>query len=235
MQQVSLYRRKSIKQWAPDDRPREKLMNNGPGSLSNSELLAILLRTGTRSKSAVDLSREILELCQCNLGQLAKKSIGQLRAIKGMGESKAIILIAALELSRRKAASLPLEMPILNASNEVIEYFMAQFKDRTNELFAIMFLNQMHKVLKVEIISEGGITSTVVDSRIVIKKALEYNAVAMILCHNHPSGSTNPSRADIELTNRLTHIARLHDISILDHVIVSEMGYYSFADNGRLE
>jgi len=224
----------SIKQWAKDDRPREKLLLNGAENLSNSELLAILIHNGSRQKSAVDLAKEILKLGKDNLNELGKISINELMKIKGIGEAKAITIVAALELGRRRQASASLEKISVKSSIDIANYLQAKLKDYPHEVFAVLFLNQANKVNHFEIISEGGITGTVADPRIILKKALEEDAVSIILCHNHPSGSLKPSRVDEELTNKIKEAARFLDIKVLDHIIVSDEGYYSFADEGIL-
>jgi DNA repair protein RadC len=224
----------SIKHWAKDDRPREKLLLKGPENLSDSELLAILIHNGTKEKSAVDLAKEILKLGKDNLNQLGKLSIKELMKIKGIGEAKAITIAASLELGRRRQGAALMEKSKVSSSNDIAGYLQTALKDHIREVFAVIFLNRANKIIHFEIISEGGITGTVADPRIILRKALEENAVSIILCHNHPSGSLKPSRADEELTRKIKEAARYFDISVLDHIIVSETGYYSFADEGIL-
>ncbi|HMU45774.1 MAG TPA: DNA repair protein RadC [Chitinophagaceae bacterium] len=224
----------SIKQWSKDDRPREKLLTSGAENLSNSELLAILIHNGTRQKSAVDLAKEILKLGKDNLVELGKLSVKELMRIKGIGEAKAITIAAAMELGRRRQASTPPEKTAVSNSNDIAHFLRVKLKDFHREVFAVLFLNRANKINHFEIISEGGITGTVADPRIILKKALEENAVSVILCHNHPSGSLKPSRADEELTHKIKEAARFLDIKVLDHIIVSEDGYFSFADEGLL-
>lgn len=224
----------SIKQWSKDDRPREKLLMNGAENLSNSELLAILIHNGTRQKTAVDLAKEILKLGKDNLSELGKLSIKELMKIKGIGEAKAITIAAALELGRRRQSAAPLEKQLVSSSGDIARYLQTKIKDYRHEIFAVLFLNRANKINHFEIISEGGITGTVADPRIILRKALEEDAVNIILCHNHPSGSLKPSRADEELTKKIKEAAKLLDITVIDHIIVSEDGYYSFADEGLL-
>lgn len=224
----------SIKQWAKDDRPREKLLSRGAENLSNSELLAILIHNGSKNKTAVDLGKEILKLGKDNLVELGKLSVKDLMKIKGIGEAKAITIVAALELGRRRQSSASLEKAIVNSSSDIANYLQAALKDYRHEVFAVIFLNRSNKVNHFQIVSEGGITGTVADPRIILKKALEQNAVSIILCHNHPSGSLRPSRADEELTIKIKEAAKFLDIRVLDHIIVSDDGYYSFADEGVL-
>jgi len=222
----------SIKEWAKDERPREKLLSKTPISLSDSELLAILINNGTKDKSAVDLSKEILRMVSYNLNELAKLSVKELMKIKGIGEAKAVTISAALELGRRRQSVGPLEKPIVKDSHEVAGYLQAMLQDQRREVFAVVFLNRANKINHFEIISQGGITGTVADPRIILKKALEEDAVNIILCHNHPSGNLQPSRADEELTSKIKEAARYFDIKVLDHIIVSDEGYFSFADEG---
>lgn len=224
----------SIKQWSKDDRPREKLLYSGAENLSNSELLAILIHNGTKQKSAVDLAKEVLKLGKDNLLELGKLSIKELMKIKGIGEAKAITIAAALELGRRRHSAGLLEKPVVTCSTDIANYLKTRFTDLRHEVFAVLYLNRANKINHLEIISEGGITGTVADPRIILRKALEENAVSLILCHNHPSGSLKPSRADEQLTAKIKDAARLLDITVLDHIIVSEEGYFSFADEGIL-
>jgi DNA repair protein RadC len=224
----------SIKQWAKDDRPREKLLARGASFLSNSELLAILIHNGTRDKTAVALAQDVLRLGKDNLSDLGKLSTRELMKIKGIGEAKAITIVAALELGRRRQAALPREKAVVTGSADVASYLQVLLRDYKHEVFAVLFLNRANKINHFQVVSEGGITGTVADPRIILKKALEEDAVSIILCHNHPSGSLKPSRADEELTHKIREAARYFDIKVLDHLIVSDDGYYSFADEGIL-
>ena len=224
----------SIKQWSKTERPREKLLYAGAGNLSNTELLAILIHNGTRQKTAVDLAREVLKLCKDNLSELGKLSVRDLEKIKGIGEAKGIAICAALELGRRRQEALPLDKPVIKTSGDIARFLQAKLQDLRHEVFAILFLNRANKINHFEIVSEGGITGTIADPRIILRKALEEDAVNLILCHNHPSGSLKPSRVDEQLTIKLKEAARLLDITVIDHIIVSEEGYFSFADEGLL-
>ncbi|MBS1935407.1 MAG: DNA repair protein RadC [Bacteroidetes bacterium] len=224
----------SIKEWAKDDRPREKLLSKNPMALSDSELIAILINNGTRDKSAVDLAKEVLHLGKNNLSELGKLSVKELTKIKGIGEAKAITIAAAMELGRRRQAVGSLEKPIVKDSREVANYLQAILRDHNHEVFAVVFLNRGNRINHFEIISQGGITGTVADPRIILKKALEEDAVNIILCHNHPSGNLKPSKADEELTFKIREAAKYFDIKVLDHIIVSDEGYFSFADEGIL-
>ena len=186
----------SIKQWAKDDRPREKLLSKGAENLSDSELLAILINHGSKEKSALDLAREILELGKNNLADLGKTTVKELMKIKGIGEAKAITIAAALEIGRRRQSFVISSKPVVSASNDIAHFLQSKLKDKRHEVFAVVFLNRANKVNHFKIISEGGITGTVADPRIILKMALEEDAVSIVLCHNHPSGSLKPSRAD---------------------------------------
>ena len=224
----------SIKSWAKDDRPREKLLMSGVENLSNSELIAILIHNGTRQKSAVDVAKEILRLGKDNLVELGKLTVKDLMKVKGIGEAKAIAITAAMELGRRRQAAMPLEKSRITSSKEIPLFLQTKLKDYQREVFAVLFLNRANKINHFEIVSEGGMTGTVADPRVILKKALEQNAVSLILCHNHPSGSLQPSRADEALTKKIKEAASYLDIAVLDHVIVSEDGYFSFADEGLM-
>ena len=224
----------SIKNWAVDDRPREKLLVKGPEALSNSELPAILIINGYKDKSALELAKEILKLGNNNLNELGKTSLSNLKKIKGIGEAKAVTIAAALELGRRRHASTPLEKTIIRTSKDIAEYVRTMIKDYGFEVFGVLFLNQSNKVNHFEIISRGGITGTVADPRVILRKALDAEATSIILCHNHPSGSLKPSRADEDLTRKIKEAASYFDIKVMDHLIVSEQGYYSFSDEGLL-
>ncbi len=224
----------SIKNWAIDDRPREKLVAKGATTLSNSELIAILLNNGSKNKSAVELAREILKLGGDNLNELGKLSLSDFKQVKGIGQAKSIIIAAALELGRRRQASSSLEKTVVRSSRDIAHYLQATLKDYNYEVFAVVFLNRANKINHFEIISKGGITGTVADPRIILKKALEEDATSIVLCHNHPSGNLQPSKADEELTKKIKEAANYLDIRIIDHIIVSEEGFYSFADEGIL-
>ncbi|MBL0136163.1 MAG: DNA repair protein RadC [Chitinophagaceae bacterium] len=223
-----------ITQWAKTERPREKLLSTSPEHLSDSELIAILLHHGTRDKSAVDLAREVLLLGDNNLHELGRLSIKDFMNIKGIGEAKAITIAAALELGRRREANPIKEKKLVTESRDIAGFLKARLQDLSYEVFAVIFLNRANRIIHFEIISRGGITGTVADPRIILKKALEEEAVSIILCHNHPSGNLKPSRADELLTQKIKEAALLLDMRVLDHIIVSEMGYYSFADEGVL-
>jgi DNA repair protein RadC len=224
----------SIKDWAKDDRPREKLRFRGSRHLSDSELLAILIRNGTRKRSAVDLAKEILGIGKNNLGLLGKLGVRELMQVKGIGEAKAITISAALELGRRRQAYISLDKFLVKGSQDVAQYLRSILQDHRHEVFGVVFLNRANRIKHYEVISEGGITATVADPRIILKMALAEDAVGLILFHNHPSGSLTPSKSDEDLTSRISVAAKLFDIRLLDHLIVSEEGYFSFADKGMI-
>ena len=224
----------SIKSWAKDDRPREKLLSKNPMALSDTELIAILINNGSRDKSALDLARDLMQLGRNNLHELGKLSVFDLMTIKGIGEAKAVIITAALELGRRRQATKALEFPVVTGSRDVALYLQQLFQDHHHEVFVVLFLNRANKIRHFEVISSGGITGTVADPRLIMKKAIEQEATGLILSHNHPSGNLRPSKADEELTYKIREAAKLLDIRVMDHIIVSNEGYFSFADEGLL-
>ena len=224
----------SIKNWAEDDRPREKMARHGAEVLSNAELLAIIINNGSKEKSAVELAKDILKLGADNLDELGKLSLKDFQKIKGIGNAKAIAISAALELGRRRSGGNLLQRTKVTSSKEIAVYLRSILKDNNNEVFAVLFLNQANKIKNFKIMSKGGITGTVADPRIILKQALDEGATSLVLSHNHPSGNLSPSRADQELTQKIKQAASYFDIKILDHIIVSDEGHYSFADEGLL-
>lgn len=222
----------SIKHWAEDDKPREKLMSKGKAALSDAELIAILIGSGSRNESAVQLSKKILASVDNNLNALGKLSIKQLMEFKGIGEAKAITIIAALELGRRRRAEETVELKKITSSKAVFEIMQPIIGELPHEEFWILFLNNSNKVIYKTQLSKGGITGTVVDIRLVFKMALEQNATSIILTHNHPSGKLQASDADIQITKKLKLAGQQLDIAILDHIIITENGFYSFQDEG---
>ncbi len=222
----------SIKNWAEDDRPREKLMKQGSEMLSNSELLAIIINNGSKARSAIDLAKEILRLGHDNLDELGKLSLQDLKKIKGIGEAKAISIAAALELGRRRSVTEVLYRDKVQTSKEIANYLRQALKDHRYEVFAVLFLNKANKIKKFKIMSRGGITATIADPRLILKQALDEDASSIILTHNHPSGNLFPSKADRDLTQKIKDAAAYFDIIVSDHIIVSDEGYYSFADEG---
>ena len=222
----------SIKNWAEDDKPREKLMLKGKSVLSDAELLAILIGSGSRNETAVGLCQRILKSVDNNLNALGKLSITQLSNFKGIGEAKAISIIAAMEIGRRRRAEDAVELVKISSSKMVFDIMQPIIGELPHEEFWIIYLNNSNKVITKTQISKGGITGTVADKRIIFKIAFENNAVAMILTHNHPSGKLKPSDADIEITKELKLAGKQLDVRVLDHIIVTENGYFSFADDG---
>jgi DNA repair protein RadC len=226
--------KRSIRDWSEDDRPREKLMRSGAGSLSNAELLAILIRSGSTSNSALDLSRQILQRAGDDLHKLGRLSLGDLTRFKGMGEAKAIAIVAALELGRRRKDAEPTERPSVTSSVAAYELVRHLFLDLSHEEFWIIVLDRGNRLLDRCHVSRGGMHGTVADPKIIFKEALDRRASSILLCHNHPSGQLRPSEEDIRLTRKLVEGGRLLDILVQDHLIVTDQGYYSFADNGML-
>ncbi len=221
-----------INQWAEDDRPREKFLLKGKSSLSDSELLAILIGSGSRNESAVQLCQRILFSVDNNLNQLGKLSIQKLTEFKGIGEAKAITIAAALELGRRRRTEDAEELKKITPSKAVFEIMQPIIGELPHEEFWILYLNNSNKVIHKAQLSKGGITGTVVDSRIVFKTAFEQNATSIILTHNHPSGKLVASDADKEITQKLKMAGKQLDIIVIDHIIITENGYYSFQDEG---
>jgi DNA repair protein RadC len=223
-----------ITDWALEDRPREKLLQKGTTSLSDAELLAILISSGTKDKSAVDLGRELLGIADNNLNSLGKLSIADLKKIRGIGTARAVTIAAALELGRRRRLSDVQYVQQIRSSKDVSDIFQPLLSDLPHEEFWILFLNRSNKVINRMKLSQGGISGTVTDVRMVMKKAIEYLASGIIVCHNHPSGNLNPSESDSKITQKIKEAGNLMDIQLLDHLIISDNDYYSFADNGIL-
>nr|WP_294925985.1 DNA repair protein RadC [uncultured Flavobacterium sp.] len=222
-----------ITNWSEDDRPREKLMLKGKNALSDAELIAILIGSGSRNESAVDLSKRILASVD-TLNSLGKMSISQLIDFKGIGEAKAITIIAALELGRRRRAEDSVEMTKITSSKMVFEIMQPIIGELPHEEFWVLFLNNSNKVILKSQLSKGGISGTIVDVRLVFKIALESGATGLILCHNHPSGTLMPSDADKHITKKLKMAGDSLDVKVLDHLIITETKYYSFVDEGIL-
>ncbi|CAD0004224.1 RadC family protein [Flavobacterium chungangense] len=222
-----------ITNWSEDDRPREKLMLKGKNALSDAELIAILIGSGSRNESAVDLSKRILASVD-TLNSLGKMSIPQLIDFKGIGEAKAITIIAALELGRRRRAEDSVELTKITSSKLVFEIMQPVIGELPHEEFWVLFLNNSNKVILKSQLSKGGISGTIVDVRLVFKLALESGATGLILCHNHPSGTLIPSDADKHITKKLKMAGDSLDVKVLDHVIITETKYYSFVDEGIL-
>ena len=224
----------SIKNWSQDDQPREKLRDKGRATLSDAELVAILIGSGNTDESAVDLSKRILASVGNNLNELGKLSLKKLMEFKGIGEAKAISIIAAMELGRRKRGEEALKKHKITSSRSVFELMQPIIGELPHEEFWIIYVNNSNKVIRKNQLSKGGITGTLVDVRIVLKIALEVGATGIILVHNHPSGTLNPSEADKQLTKKLKTAGESLDIKVLDHLIITEKAYFSFADENLL-
>lgn len=224
----------TIKSWAEEDRPREKLLFQGRRSLSDAELIAILIGSGNRQESAVELSKRILVAHNNDLDQLGKLSVQDLSKFNGIGEAKAISIIAALELGRRKNDSYIPDKVQVGNSRDVYKVLLPMFADLNHEEFWIVLLNRANKITSKHLISKGGQAGTVADPKIIFNTVLQHQATSVILAHNHPSGNLKPSSADISLTTKLVAAGKLLDISVLDHLIVTDKDYYSFADEGLM-
>jgi len=224
----------SIKHWSEDDKPREKLMLKGKGVLSDAELIAILIGSGSRNESAVQLSKRIIASVNHNLNALGKLSLKQLMEFKGIGEAKAITIQAALELGRRRRAEEAVELTRITSSKVVFDIMHPIIGELNHEEFWILYLNNSNKVTYKGQLSKGGMTATIVDTRLVCKMAIEQNATGIILVYNHPSGALNPSDADIQMTKKIKKAGETLDIQVLDHLIITEKNYYSFLDEGIL-
>lgn len=224
-----------IKDWAEDDRPREKMLLNGASSLSKTELLAILINNGTPSRSAMVLARELLETCKGNLQQMARMSIADFKKIPGIGPAKAVTIRAALELGIRKEADrLAFRKTIFRNSQNIADYLQPLLQDAPTEMFVAVFVNKGNRVIDFTRFSDGGITGTIVDVRTIARRALELGATGVVVSHNHPSGNLSPSDADKKLTQKLKHGLKVLDIDLIDHIIVSDEGYYSLNDSGDM-
>lgn len=223
-----------IKAWAEEDRPREKLLLKGKTALSDAELIAILIGSGSRDETAVELSKRILSSASNNLNQLGKMSIVDLQKFKGIGEAKAISIAAALELGRRRKETDAVKRVKITASSVVFENMREVMEDLPHEEFWVLLLNRGNQILERVNISKGGVSQTVVDTKIVFKMAIDKLASSIILCHNHPSGNLKPSDADIQLTKKLKEAGRILDLPVLDHLIFADNTYFSFADEGLL-
>lgn len=224
----------AIKNWAEDERPREKLLQKGPASLSDAELLAILINSGTRSRSALDLAREVLKQAHNNLRELGRISVRQLELTKGIGKARAISIAAAMELGRRRQMSEGLDRKLIVSSADAADICLPLMQDLNHEIFCVLFLNHASRYIKYSIIGTGGLTGTVADPRLILKEALLVSASQIILAHNHPSGNLKPSTADKQLTQKLKEASQLMDIRLLDHLIIGDKGYFSFADEGLM-
>ncbi len=223
-----------IKSWAEEDRPREKLLQKGKHTLTDVELIAILIGTGNAGESAVDLSRRILSQSENNLNILGRMNVQELKKIKGIGEAKAVSIVAALELGRRKRESKESKLEKVTSSREVVNLMQPLLGDLLHEEFWVIFLNRANGIIGKQQISIGGMSGTVADPRMIFKAALDMKAISIILCHNHPSGNNQPSAADIQLTKNISAAGKVLEITVLDHIIVTQHGFYSFADEGLI-
>lgn len=229
----------SIKDWLEDDRPREKLAKLGPACLSDAELLAVLIRVGRRGRSALDLARELIEPYRLDnrldIQRLGTLGLTDFIKVKGIGFHTAVTLMAALELGRRRESIvLPKDKTRIRDAKSVVAFLRPRLKDEAQEQFVVVYLNQANTIIDTKWLSKGGIASTVIDTRVVLRTALEQRATGFILCHNHPGGSLKPSQADIAATHRVRNAAALLELRLIDHLIVSNQGYYSLADEGLL-
>lgn len=224
----------TIKAWAEEDRPREKLLSKGRRHLSNAELIAILLGSGSREETAVSLAKRVLQSVENDLDRLGKQSIAELMKFKGIGEAKAISIAAATELGRRRQSTDIKEKPVIKSSKDAADILAPMLMDLPHEEFWVLFLNNSNRVIGKEQLSSGGTNKTIVDTKIVFRKAIESLASAVIFFHNHPSGNRKPSQADLDLTKKLSAGGKLLEISVLDHLIIAGNDYYSFADEGLM-
>lgn len=224
-----------IKQWAEDDRPREKMMQQGAAALSKAELLAILINHGTRSRSAIELARDLLDSCGGNINRLSKMSVAEIQRIKGIGPAKAVTIKAALELGIRKETDrINIKKEVIRSSKQAADYLQQILMDSPMECLVAIFMNAGRRVLDMATFSQGGLTATIVDIRLIAKRALELGATAVLISHNHPSGNLVPSQADKAITEKIKRGLKELDIELADHIIVSEEGFYSFSDAGIL-
>lgn len=223
-----------IRDWAKDDRPRERLMAQGPRSLSDAELLAILIRSGTIKESALDVAKRLMSRAGNDLHRLSSMSVSDFTVVRGIGEAKAISIVAALELGRRRRASDARERPSVTSSAVAYELIRPKLADLPHEEFWLLLLDRGNRLLEMASVSRGGLHGTVADPKVIFKEALDKRSSCLVLCHNHPSGQMRPSEEDIRLTRKLVEGAKLLDIQVQDHLIVTATGYYSFADNGMM-
>jgi len=223
-----------IKDWAVEERPREKLLKKGMASLSDAELIALLIRTGSPGQPVVELARQILKDASHNLNEMGKLSVHDLQKYHGIGEAKAITIAAALELGKRRKLSAIRDKRQIKSSQDAFAFLHPRLEDIPHEEFWVLFLNRANRIIEEVKISQGGISGTVTDVKLILKHAVDRRASGMIMCHNHPSGNTTPSKADFNITRKLKNGAAYLDIQVLDHLITGENTYYSFADEGTL-
>lgn len=228
------YKKLNIKDWAAEDRPREKLLSNGARSLSDAELVAILIGSGNLEETAVELSRRILTSVNNDLNDLGRKSIEFFKTFNGIGEAKAVSIAAAMELGKRRKEAEVFEKKKVTGSKDAADFFSPMLADLNHEEFWVMLLNRSNKIIDTFMISQGGISGTVIDVRLILKNALEKLACSIIICHNHPSGNLEASNADLQITRKIKSAAELMDLSLLDHIIIGHNKYLSLADEGML-
>lgn len=228
------YKKLNIKQWAEADRPREKLLSKGARALTDAELLAILIGSGNQKETAVELAKRILQEYHNNISELGKKSIDQLCTFHGIGEAKAVTIVAALELGKRRKEADVFQKKQVRGSKDAADHLLPILEDLPHEEFWVVLLDRANKILDTFLLSQGGLSGTVIDTRIILKKALEQLASSIILAHNHPSGSLMASEADRKITSKIKNAAELMDIAVLDHIIIGQNNYLSFADEGML-
>ncbi|MCW3104598.1 MAG: hypothetical protein JWO09_3038 [Bacteroidetes bacterium] len=224
----------NLKAWAEEDRPREKLMGKGRQVLSEAELIAILIGSGSRNETAVELSKRILSAVENNLNELSKLGVNELTKFKGIGEAKAVSIVAALELGRRRKETETVKREKITTSKDAYEAMKPKMVDLPHEEFWLVLLNRANGIIKKELISRGGVAGTVVDTKIIFKCAVEHYASSIIICHNHPSGNLKPSEADIKITKGIKEAGKIMEIPLIDHLIMTDAGYYSFADEGLI-
>lgn len=228
------YKKLNIKEWAVADRPREKLFANGPRAMTDAELIAILIGSGNLNETAVELSRRILGSANHSIDELGRKSISDLMAFKGIGEAKAISIVAAMELGKRRKEADVFTKNQISGSKDAFDYFQPLLGDLPHEEFWVMVLDRANKIKDSYMISQGGISGTVIDVRMIMKPALEKLASSIIVCHNHPSGTLQASSADLKITNKICEAGKILEIPVLDHIIIGHNRYLSFADEGML-
>lgn len=231
---MSEYKKLNIKDWAVEDRPREKLLSKGARSLTDAELIAILIGSGNLDETAVELSKRILSAVNNNLNELGRKNIDFLKTFNGIGEAKAVTIAAAMELGKRRKEAGVFNQNKITGSKDAADFFFPILGDLNHEEFWVMLLNRGNKIIDTFMISQGGISGTVIDVRLILKTALEKLASSIILCHNHPSGTMQASDADIKITAKIKNAAEIMDITVLDHLIIGHNNYLSFADEGML-
>lgn len=231
---MSEYKKLNIKDWAVEDRPREKLLSKGARSLSDAELIAILIGSGNLEETAVELSRRILTAANNNLNELGRKSIDFFQTFNGIGEAKAVSIAAAMELGKRRKEAEVFEKRKITGSKDAADFFQPMLEDLNHEEFWIMLLNRGNKIIDTFMVSQGGVSGTVIDVRLILKNALEKLASSIILCHNHPSGTMQASDADLKITRKIKDAASIMDITVLDHIIIGHNKYLSLADEGMI-